>query len=168
MKPQDIVVRPATQEDAPLIHDITQEAFTTYSQVIGRPVAALTEDVEDVKRDIREKQVYIASAGGEVLGTARVYAVGRAAHFCRFGVRTAVRGGGIGGALLKRVEQWAREHGLEAIVLYTASTNLSLMRFYYGKGFYVHSTDSSPGYIRALLIKPLNGREWQPQPGDLQ
>ena len=39
------------------------------------------------------------------------------------------------------------------IQLHTGSKITSLIRFYYGRGFYIDSTDKSRGYVRALLIK---------------
>jgi len=32
-----------------------------------------------------------------------------------------------------------------------------LVRFYYGQGFFVHSTTTDRGYIRALMVLELNG-----------
>ena len=43
--------------------------------------------------------------------------------------------------------------GVTQIQLHTGSKITSLIRFYYGRGFYIDSTDKSRGYVRALLIK---------------
>jgi transcriptional regulator CtsR len=43
--------------------------------------------------------------------------------------------------------------GVNNLYLHTASRMLSLVRFYYGKGFYIESTTNDRGYIRALLCK---------------
>ena len=45
------------------------------------------------------------------------------------------------------------DQGVKKLSLHTASKIASLIRFYYGRGFYIDSTDKSKGYIRALLVK---------------
>jgi hypothetical protein len=37
----------------------------------------------------------------------------------------------------------------------------SSIRFYYGMGFYIHSTSTDRGYIRALLCKELDECEME-------
>ena len=43
--------------------------------------------------------------------------------------------------------------GVKEIALDTGSKITSLVRFYYGRGFYIDSTDKSRGYVRAHLVK---------------
>ena len=46
-----------------------------------------------------------------------------------------------------------REMGVKRIMLHTGAKVGSLVRFYYGRGFYIDSTTKDRGYIRALLCK---------------
>ena len=62
---------------------------------------------------------------------------------------------GIGGMLIDRVEVLCREQSVRAIALHTSSRMFGLIRFYYGHGYFIHSTDESRGYIRALLVHEL-------------
>ncbi len=45
------------------------------------------------------------------------------------------------------------DKGIKEISLHTGAKITSLVRFYYGRGFYIDSTDKSRGYVRALLKK---------------
>jgi len=45
------------------------------------------------------------------------------------------------------------EKGIKCLKLHTASKNRDLVRFYYGRGFYIDSTSKEKGYIRALMVK---------------
>jgi hypothetical protein len=42
---------------------------------------------------------------------------------------------------------------IEKVSLHTASNYYALVRFYYGRGFYVDSVSKERGYARALMIK---------------
>ncbi|MDP4272362.1 MAG: GNAT family N-acetyltransferase, partial [Bacteroidota bacterium] len=43
--------------------------------------------------------------------------------------------------------------GIKRLSLHTASKYHDLVRFYYGRGFYVDSTSRDRGYVRALMVK---------------
>ena len=46
-----------------------------------------------------------------------------------------------------------KDMGIKKIYLHTGSKVASLVKFYYGRGFYVDSTTKDKGYVRALLVK---------------
>ncbi len=54
---------------------------------------------------------------------------------------------------MNEVDNYMQKLGVYKIYLHTASRMLSLVRFYYGKGYYIESTNQNKGYIRALLCK---------------
>lgn len=60
---------------------------------------------------------------------------------------------GIGAKLLDYVDEIMREMGISKLYLHTASKLVSLIKFYYGRGFFIDSTTKDRGYIRALLCK---------------
>ena len=70
-------------------------------------------------------------------------------------VGSAITKSGIGGMLIDRVETLCREQSIRAIALHTSSRMFGLIRFYYGHGYFIYSTESSRGYIRALLVHEL-------------
>ncbi len=148
-------VRLATEEDIPAIMDITREAFTKYAQLAGlETVSALDETYDDIKRDIETKLVLIAVQDGVPVGSVRLeIRDDHTAYLSRFGVRTTNQNSGIGKSIMHLADRLMIKHGVKQIHLHTCSTVFSLIRFYYGRGFYIDSTDKSRGYVRALLIK---------------
>lgn len=150
------VVRKAIEGDIPKIMEITREAFKMYVDGVGitGTIAALEETYEDVKKDIENKEVFVALLNNYIVGSVRV-SVGadRTAYLSRFGVGLSYQNNGVGKVLMNAVDNKMKELGITTIYLHTASRLLSLVRFYYGRGFYIESTTKDQGYIRALLCK---------------
>jgi hypothetical protein len=61
----------------------------------------------------------------------------------------------VGSQLLSYAIEECEEMQVKAIALHTNTKYYQLARYYYGKGFFVHSTTFDRGYIRALFIKEL-------------
>lgn len=153
-----VEVRLAQEEDIPAIWEITQEAFLKYADALGSrgKVKALLETQQDILLDMQKKVVLIGLVGGKPMGSIRLEAMEDVAYISRFGVRTSAQGQGVGRALLAEVEKLCRQRGdIAAIALHTSSRMAGLIRFYYGQGFFVHSTGTDRGYIRALLVREI-------------
>ncbi len=148
-------VRVATYDDIPDILTITKEAFLKYAELAGiETTPALFETYDDVKKDIDTKIVLIAFSDGIPVGSVRVEVFDdNTAYFSRFGVKVTSQNNGIGKSMMNLVDRIMRKKGVKKLSLHTCSKITSLIRFYYGRGFYIDSTDKSKGYIRALLIK---------------
>ena len=149
-------VRNATYDDIEAISKITSEAFVKYAQMIGMPTtAALTETTEDIKKDIDENIVLVAFVDGVPVGSVRVKVdmKNKSAYLYRFGVRLNAQNNGIGKSLMNLVDIKMKELGIKTISLHTGAKVSSLVRFYYGRGFYIDSTTKDKGYVRAFLIK---------------
>ena len=149
-------VRKARIDDAGAIQKITHEAFQKYCEMAGlSSIAALTESIEDIKSDIEKKIVLVAYIDKEVVGSVRVEVnqEDKTAYLGRFGVSTKYQNLGIGKALTNMVDVRMRSMGVKKIMLHTASKVFPLVRFYYGRGFYIDSTEKDRGYVRALLVK---------------
>lgn len=158
MTRQKIEIRKATAADIPAIAEITLEAFNKYARDLGQPekVYALTEGPEVIAHDLEHKTVFFASLDGEPAGSIRYEVLPSGlAYISRFGVKLIAQGCGLGRRLIQAVANDCTKNGQQAIALHTSSRMASLVRFYYGQGFYIHSTDFSRGYVRALLVKPL-------------
>lgn len=149
-------VRRASMTDAEAIKQITAEAFEKYCEMAGLDtIAALNETIEDIYKDIEEKIVLVAYIDDEVVGSVRV-AIDedtKEAYLSRFGVSTRYQNLGIGKALMNMVDITMRHNKVKKICLHTASKVFTLVRFYYGRGFYIDSTTKDKGYVRALLVK---------------
>jgi len=150
------IIRKATLEDAPSIAAIMQEAFKKYMLDTGLSgtMEALTEGIEDIEADIREKEVFIALIDGNPVGTIRIqFLPDNTAYISRFGVMLNYHNIGIGKALMNLADKVIISRGVKKVYLHTASKYRDLIRFYYGRGFYVESTSTDRGYISALLVK---------------
>ncbi|MCL2370636.1 MAG: GNAT family N-acetyltransferase, partial [Firmicutes bacterium] len=74
------------------------------------------------------------------------------AYIYRVAVDPTAPGFGIGSDLISHCLEQIKKIGCKAAALHTNSRYFKLARYYYGKGFFVHSTDNSKGYIRALFV----------------
>jgi ribosomal protein S18 acetylase RimI-like enzyme len=148
-------VRLANYDDIPSILNITREAFTKYREMAGvENLAALDETYNDVKHDIDTKVVLIALSDGVPVGSVRVEIFpDHTAYLSRFGVKVTSQNNGIGKSIMNLVDRIMMKKGVREISLHTGAKVTSLIRFYYGRGFYIESTDKSRGYIRARLVK---------------
>ena len=149
------VIRRAEPSDAQAIWEIMQLAFEKYKTdaCIPSEVEALAETVEQIREDIATRHVYVAIVDGVAVGSLRVavYEDGTA-YLTRFGVRADYSNMGIGKALMALVDKLMVSKGVRRLTLHTASQYRELIRFYYGRGFYIESTSCDRGYIRALLV----------------
>lgn len=148
-------VRPANEGDIEAILKITKEAFLKYSQMSGvSHLSALEETFNDVKNDIENKIVLIALTDGVPVGSVRVETFDDGtAYLSRFAVKTTNQNNGIGKSIMNLVDKILIRRGIKTLSLHTGSKVTSLIRFYYGRGFYIDSTDKSRGYVRAKLVK---------------
>ena len=149
-------IKRATIEDIPAIQDITSDAFYRYVKESGikGEVDALNESYEDIKKDVETKYVFIAFVNGEALGSVRVeIREDNTAYLTRFGVKSHNQNNGIGKTLMSVVDKVMKENSVKRLELHTASKYIPLVRFYYGRGFYIESVSSGRGYLRALLVK---------------
>lgn len=155
-------VRTATFDDIPDIMSITREAFIKYRELAGvEHTPALDETYEDIEKDLKTKIVLIAFSDGEPVGSIRldINKEERTAYLSRFGVKISSQNNGIGKSIMNIVDKIMVDGGIKRLSLHTASKITSLVRFYYGRGFYIDSTDKSKGYVRALLVKDYDTEE---------
>lgn len=148
-------VKMATEADIPYIQEITKDAFLKYIREAGiSDIEALNETCEDIKKDLREKYVFVAFINGEPVGSVRVKINDDGtAYLSRFGVRTTNQNNGVGKTLMSVVDKVMIEHNVKKLMLHTAAKFFTLVRFYYGRGFYIDEVNKDKGYPRAHLIK---------------
>lgn len=148
-------VQKATLNDVEGIMKITKQAFSQYIKLAGIPdTDALHETRDQVVRDIENKYVYVAFIDDEIVGSVRVEKINdTTAYLSRFAVSNEYQNRGIGKSIMGVFDQEMKKNGVKRVILHTAAKAFSLMRFYYGRGFYVHSTTQCKGYIRALMCK---------------
>ena len=150
------IIRKAVSDDAPSIQEIMQEAFRKYMQDTGvtGTMEALEESVSDIVRDIESREVYIALIDNIAVGSVRIKILpDNTAYISRFGVKLEYHNIGIGKALMNLVDKILTARGISRVSLHTASNYKDLVRFYYGRGFFIDSTTKDRGYVRALMVK---------------
>ena len=164
-------IREAAVSDAEKINEVTKKSFSLYRDELhsSAPVKALDETVETVINDIENNRVFVAQSDGKILGSIRYTALSKElAYIYRFGVDPAINNTGIGSDLLKTVITECTAKGFKAIALHTNAKYYKLARYYYGKQFFVHSTTTDKGYIRALFIKELSAEQYDVSPAFLK
>ena len=150
------IIRKAIVEDAPAIKEIMQESFKKYMEDTGLSgsMEALRESCEDIAKDIMTKEVYIATIDDVAVGSVRVQLLpDHTAYLSRFGVKLSYHNIGIGKSLMNLVDKLLIARGIKSVSLHTAAKYHDLVRFYYGRGFYIDSTSKDRGYVRALMVK---------------
>lgn len=149
-------VKAAEVEDIPAIHKITHDAFLKYCESAGLPydIAALKETYEDIENDIKTKYVFVVRIDDEPVGAVRVELTGDSeAYLSRFAVAETNRNSGIGKILMRVVDKVMKQNNVKLLRLHTSAKVSALIRFYYGRGFYISDVEYSRGYPRAELIK---------------
>lgn len=154
-------IRYAIPDDAIDIQEIMHSAFEGYLEDIKNDykLHALTESVADILEDIKNQAVFVAvNDKNRLIGAIRIKALTKdLAYIYRFGVRPEIKNVGIGSRLLAAACDYCAENGFKAVALHTNTRFYTLARYYYGKRFFVHSTTTDKGYIRALFVKELTG-----------
>jgi GNAT superfamily N-acetyltransferase len=126
-----IEVRPATAADVPALVSL---------------IAAMNYDVtaEEVEQRLREmppgSAVFVGAGEGQVRGWIHVFRTqsliaGARAEIGGLAVDTAYQGGGVGGALLRRAEEWALAAGIEVVHLRSGSERGAAHEFYRKHGY---------------------------------
>lgn len=157
-------VRKAVMEDIPEIQKVSKEAFGIYAESAGiaEIVGPLEEIHEYLKRELENKLVLVALLDGVIVESVRVEInPDKTAYLSRFDVAGKYQGKRIGKILMDAVDKFMVEYGVRSLYLHTASRMFSLVRFYYGRGFFIESTTKDRGYIRALLCKEYKTEEVQ-------
>jgi len=155
---EKILLRRAVPSDAEAVLAITKISFELYAEEVRhrKSIRALYETLEDVRRDIETKYVYVCEMDGELVGSVRFEILSeRIAYLSRFAMHPDIQNLGLGGLLLEKVRLECVNLGVRAITLHTASRMRSSVAFYLKNGYYIHSISKSADYIRALMVNEL-------------
>ncbi len=149
-------VRRAAKSDIEEIRVLAKKSFNIYAEnaAIARLVVPFEETYDDVLKAIETTYVFVALFNEEIIGSVRIEInPDNAAYLTRFGVSAEHQNNGIGKILMNAVDNLMEELSITYLYLHTSSRMFSLIRFYYGRHFYIKSTNNDRGYIRALLCK---------------
>ena len=148
-------IRLATEAEIESIREITQISFQKYIQNAGlSDIDALNETTERIRQDLRNKLVFVAFINDVPVGSVRIkIREDNTAYLSRFGVTNLHQNQGVGKGMMSVIDSVMIEKGVKRLELHTASKYFDLVRFYYGRNFYIESVSNSKGYLRALLVK---------------
>jgi GNAT superfamily N-acetyltransferase len=131
----ELQVRAADRADAGDLATVYRSAYAE-NERLGFPASAGSATAAEVAGWIREQQVLVAEADGEVVGGVRVEETGPdRTMVSRLGVRDDRQGEAIGSRLLDRAEAWARDLGCERVWLTTPPEHPRLPEVYRSRGY---------------------------------
>ena len=131
----DLRIRRATVADGEALARVYRDAYAE-NRRLGFPAKAESVTGGEVEAWIRDRRVYVATVGGEVVGGVRLEPTdpGRV-KLSRLGVREGRKGEGIGSHLLDHAEETVRDEGHESIWLTTPEDHPFLPAFYRRRGY---------------------------------
>lgn len=125
-------IRPATEVDFPALLQVQQAAFGEYTGIY-KVSGWTTETLESLKEDAREKHIFVAEAGGEILGSVRFWTVAGVCVIRLLSVSPAYQGQGVGKALIREIERATTDaHKFYACTMLHTARNI---RFFLNLGY---------------------------------
>lgn len=103
---------------------------------------------------LRETFLLARDADGDIAGVVRVHTSGERGHFGMLSVAPAHQGTGLGRALVKAAEEFARERGCTVMDLEVASPRTELPPFYHKLGYAESGTGEWPAEALHELRSP--------------
>jgi len=131
-----MTIVPATRADVPGVIDLIRRVFVEYGWVWNQAV-----EVPDLLRwsphyEPPHGAFWVVRAGHRIVGSAGVDRVdGGTAELHRLYLDPAVRGRGLGDALVDTILAWCRQHGIPRLVLWSDTRFQHAHRLYLRKGF---------------------------------
>ncbi len=151
-------IRVATMSEAVVAHAITRAAFAEYASY-PNPSSALLEQLDTVQARVGKGEVILASRNGHPVGVGRFEAdtTHGTLRYERLAVHPAVRGRGIGGAMVSWLEALALNNGLREVHTEARSQQPDNRTFYLRRGYVITGYSGRYGIpdIRTHLKKAL-------------
>lgn len=144
----DFQIRIATPDDAKLIYEITQAAFSEYRGVLPSVPTALGETLEETQQSLKEGGAILAvSSRGDAAGTARYKLLPNCFYIGRVAVLPSYRRQGLGGLLMNYLENLARQTDKAELRLGTRQTLPGNVAFYRSLGYAIEKIEPYPAPI---------------------
>jgi ribosomal protein S18 acetylase RimI-like enzyme len=147
-----LTIRPATAGDAAAVAACVHAAYRHYIARIGRPPGPTLDDYAEV---IRERQVHLAEAGGDLAGVLVLQVACEGFLLENIAVAPAHKGTGVGRVLLELAEAEARRQGFASIYLYTHEKMTENQALYARIGYVEYDRRFEQGLARVYMRKPL-------------
>lgn len=131
------VTRLATPDDASVMHDVMQRAFSEYVGVLRVPSSAHAETVDDVRRALLTGGGVLACVESRCVGCARFLLEPEALYVGRVAVLPEFRRRGIASLLMRRIEEHAPSLGRDTVCLKARAALPSNVELYRALGYQV-------------------------------
>ena len=145
-------IRRATGADVPGITVCVCEAYVHYIERIGKRPGPMLEDFDET---VAHSQVHVAVDGGRVVGAIVLQVTDEGFYVDDVAVRPAVKGRGVGKALLQLAESEARRQGFESLYLATHELMTENRALYAKIGYVEYDRRLVNGYPRVFFRKSL-------------
>ncbi|MFE0460606.1 GNAT family N-acetyltransferase [Kitasatospora sp. NPDC058965] len=133
-----VIISDATEQDTEQILKLQYLGYQSEAELYGDwSIEPLTQTLDSLREELADHQVLVARLGDEVVGTVR----GRVdedgvARITRLVVHPRMQGHGLGGRLLRAVEErLAAEQPVRAFQLFTGHRSLGNLRLYARQGY---------------------------------
>jgi putative acetyltransferase len=130
-----VTIVPATRADAPRVIDLIGRVFVEYGW-IWEPAVEVPDLLRWTPYEPPHGAFFVIRRDERVVGSAGVNRVGaETAELHRLYLDPAVRGRGLGDALVQTILGWCREHAVERLVLWSDTRFHHAHRLYLRHGF---------------------------------
>ncbi len=155
-----LIVLQAMPDEAELVYDIMQAAFSEYIGILDPPSAVHTETLDDVIRAMEEGGAVLAWLDGVAVGSARYNFHDDACYIGRVSVLPEKRGLGIASAMVEYIEAVARRNDCQLMEITVRLILESNVRLYERLGYRISHVYQHPlgGGMVGDMTKPLEAR----------
>lgn len=147
-----VLVRAAVADDLPRMMDIVQSAYQPYVARMGRRPAPMDRDLGD---DVLAGNVRVVELSDTVVGLVVLHRKPDHLLLENLAVAPGHQGRGLGGQLLTRAEDRARDLGLQEVRLYTNVAMTENQAIYRGRGYRETGRGEQDGFQRVQYAKSL-------------
>jgi ribosomal protein S18 acetylase RimI-like enzyme len=152
MTAKESTLRPAEDEDAPIVAALVDAAYGHYVDRIGFPPRPMLDDYTQV---IRHSRVTVAQTQATIVGVIVLNADDEGFFIDNVAVHPSQRGKGVGKALLEFAEAEARRAGFDSICLYTHEKMTENIALYSRIGYEEYDRRDQEGFSLVYMRKPL-------------
>jgi ribosomal protein S18 acetylase RimI-like enzyme len=146
-------IRLATLEEAPLVREIMLAAFAEHEGALPVDSSAHTETVDEVLDEMRQGGAVLAEDGTRAVGSARFKPDGEDLYVGRLAVLPDDRRRGVASAIMRFLEEIARDLGHDAIRIGVRESLPSNVELYRSLGYEVWTIEPHPrGPDRVLIM----------------
>lgn len=145
-------IRPATAADVEAVRELVEAAYRKYVPRIGRRPQPMDDDYAAL---VDAGEVWVSDGPIALAGVLVIVIAGDHLLVHNIAVSESVRGTGLGAALLGFAEDYARDHGLAEVRLFTNVAMTENLAYYPRLGYRRTGEAVVDGFRRVYFSKPV-------------